>query len=89
MREKISKSVDSFWSEIEKKHLKDNIEKGSLGYIIDIIDDSAEDSKIARKFLSNELKSFVTSSLNRDCSHVETSQDHSNFHTPDHSKKLV
>ncbi|CAG8743856.1 6792_t:CDS:10, partial [Gigaspora margarita] len=86
-REKISKSVDSFWSEIEKKHLKDNIEKGSLGYIIDIIDDSAEDSKIARKFLSNELKSFVTSSLNRDCSHVETSQDHSNFHTPDHSKK--
>ncbi|CAG8559466.1 17256_t:CDS:10, partial [Dentiscutata heterogama] len=86
-REKISQSVDNFWSEIEKKHLKDNIEKGSLGYIIDVIDDSAEDSKIARKFLSNELKSFVTSSLKRDCSHVETSQDHSNFHTPDHSKK--
>ncbi|CAG8739367.1 31007_t:CDS:10, partial [Racocetra persica] len=86
-REKISPSVVNFWSEIEKKRLKDNIEKESSGYINDVIDDSAKDSKIARKFLSNELKSFATSSLKRDCSHVETSQDHSNFHTPDHSKK--
>ncbi|CAG8698856.1 22613_t:CDS:10, partial [Dentiscutata erythropus] len=85
--EKISQGVVSFWSEIEKKRLKDNIEKGSLEYINEVIDDSAKDSKIAREFLSNELKSFVSSSLKRDSSHVETSQGSSNFHTPDHSKK--
>ncbi|CAJ0648360.1 12812_t:CDS:10 [Entrophospora sp. SA101] len=58
-----------------------------LEYINETIGDSVKDSKTARNYLSNELESFVTNSKKRCCSPMENSQDHSNFHTPDHNKK--
>ncbi|CAB4445292.1 unnamed protein product [Rhizophagus irregularis] len=84
--EKTSQSVESFWNGIEKNRLNDNIEKRSLEYINETIDDSVKDSKTARNYLSNELESFVTNSKKRDCSPMENSRD-SNFHTPVHNKK--
>ncbi|CAB4445293.1 unnamed protein product [Rhizophagus irregularis] len=85
-KEKTSQSVESFWNGIEKNRLNDNIEKRSLEYINETIDDSVKDSKTARNYLSNELESFVTNSKKRDCSPMENSRD-SNFHTPVHNKK--
>ncbi|CAB5396165.1 unnamed protein product [Rhizophagus irregularis] len=69
-----------------KNRLNDNIEKRSLEYINETIDDSVKDSKTARNYLSNELESFVTNSKKRDCSPMENSRD-SNFHTPVHNNK--
>ncbi|EXX66181.1 hypothetical protein RirG_126270 [Rhizophagus irregularis DAOM 197198w] len=85
-KEKTSQSVESFWNGIEKNRLNDNIEKRSLEYINETIDDSVKDSKTARNYLSNELESFVTNSKKRDCSPMENSRD-SNIHTPVHNNK--
>ncbi|CAI2192131.1 5576_t:CDS:2, partial [Funneliformis geosporum] len=63
-----------------------------LGYITDVIDDSIKDSKDARTFLSDKLKSFVKGHAGkRNHDHMEDSQDcESNFnlHIPDLNKKV-
>ncbi|CAB5367397.1 unnamed protein product [Rhizophagus irregularis] len=71
--EKTSQSVESFWNGIEKNCLNDNIKKRSLEYINETINDSVKNSKTARNYLSNELKSFVTNFKKRDCSPMENS----------------
>ncbi|CAG8664011.1 7194_t:CDS:2, partial [Paraglomus brasilianum] len=89
--EESSPNVVNFWNEIEKKSYEDKIEKESLGYISNVIDDSIRDSKDARTFLSDNLKSFVKEQAGkRNHDHMEDSQDHelnSGLHTPDSNKK--
>ncbi|CAG8636425.1 2447_t:CDS:10, partial [Ambispora leptoticha] len=75
--EKSSGGVLDFWTMIEKKRYEDNIEKESLGYINDVIDDAVKDSKEARTFLADKLKSFVKGHTGkRNYDHMQDRESH-------------
>ncbi|CAG8449822.1 7336_t:CDS:2 [Acaulospora colombiana] len=93
MNEKSSGGVLHFWTEIEKRQYEDNIEKESVY-------DSIKDSKDARTFLSDKLKSFVKEHARKrnhtsikKLDHMEDSQgrkesyeSNPDLHTPDPKK---